>query len=168
MNNRNGSRQNMMALCANMHQRLEKQERQIQSLQQHQAKSRNPKLHSSNQGIIQPSELVISRQEYLYQRFHSMGPKGFEGSTDPLDGIEWLNSIHSIFDCLKFNDEDRIRYVVCLLRKDATYWWKTTKQGNELHCSTWFGFKIEFHQRYCNEGTGKENFHIHTRREVNY
>ena len=38
-----------------------------------------------------------------------------------------------------------------MLRKDARYWRKMTKQGNELHCSTWFGFKIEFHRRYCNQ-----------------
>ena len=108
-------------------------------------------LQNSNQGIIQLSESVISSQEYLYQRFHSMGPKEFEGSRDPLDAIERLNSIHSNFDYLKFNDEDQLRAVVCILRKDARYWSETTKHGKELKWSTWFGFKIEFHKRYCNQ-----------------
>ena len=96
-----------------------------------------------------------------------MGPKEFEGSIDPLDVIEWLNSICSIFDCLKFNDEDRIGYAVCMLRKDARYWWETTKQGNELHCSTWFGFEIEFHRRYCNQIAMKalENKFSHSHKE---
>ena len=73
-----------------------------------------------------------------------MGPKEFEGSIDPLDVIEWLNSIRSIFDYLKLNDEDRIRYVVCMLRKDARYYWETMKQGNELHCNIWFNLKSSF------------------------
>ena len=46
-------------------------------------------------------------------------PPVFEGTVDPAVTEEWISMIEKIFEFVQIEDEDKVKCVVCMLRKDA-------------------------------------------------
>ena len=76
-----------------------------------------------------------------------LGAVGFDGATDPMVAISWLDDTEKILDkgmqCL---DEDRVRIAGFLLRGNARKWW-AYERTRKRH--TWAQFMASFHTEFC-------------------
>ena len=72
---------------------------------------------------------------------------GFDGSTDPMVALSWLDDTKKILDeGMQCPDEDRVRIASFLLGGSARKWWayERTKRRH-----TWAQFKTAFHTEFC-------------------
>ena len=69
-----------------------------------------------------PQEFSIDKN---YERVKKQGAKVFTGTTDPAVAEEWLRSTERILDRIECTPEQRLKYDVSLLEKDALDWWET-------------------------------------------
>ncbi|KAL5553805.1 hypothetical protein UlMin_041206 [Ulmus minor] len=76
----------------------------------------------------------------LREQFGKMKPAEFVGSTDPLEAEEWINSLETIFDFMRLNDQE----------KGARHWWSTVKLTRDVNIMSWADFIGEFNQKYYN------------------
>ena len=84
-----------------------------------------------------------------YERVRKQGAKVFTGTTDPTIAEEWLRSTERIFDRIECTSEQRLKYVVSLLEKDALDWWETILGSqNRPITLTWNDFLQEFADKY--------------------
>ena len=60
-----------------------------------------------------------------YKRVRKQGAKLFTGTTDPAVAEEWLRSTERILDRIECTSEQRLKYAMSLLEKDALDWWET-------------------------------------------
>ncbi|KAL5544958.1 hypothetical protein UlMin_008742 [Ulmus minor] len=90
------------------------------------------------------------QREPLYARFGKMKPAEFVGSTDPLEAEEWINSLETIFDFMRLNDQERVACASYMLRKGARHWWSTVKLTRDVNIMSWADFIGEFNQKYYN------------------
>ena len=78
---------------------------------------------------------------------HRLGAVGFDGSTNPMVALSWLDDTEKILDegiqCL---DEDRVRITGFLLGGSARKWW-ACERTRKRH--TWAQFKTAFHIEFC-------------------
>ena len=49
-------------------------------------------------------------------------PLVFEGTIDPTVAEEWISMIDKIFKFVQIEDEEKVKYAVYMLRKDARIW----------------------------------------------
>ncbi|KAL5554966.1 hypothetical protein UlMin_037202 [Ulmus minor] len=147
----------LVAMVANMQQRMEAQEAEIQNLrrQQNHSEQGHEEEHESGPEIEQPvppraPEHPVIQQEPLYERFRRMKPDEFEGSSDPLVAEEWLSSIQTILDFMHLNEREKVLCATYVLKKDARYWWETVKMRRNVQDMTWDEFIAEFNQKYYN------------------
>ena len=71
-----------------------------------------------------------------------LGVVGFDGSTDPMVALSWLDDIEKILDeGMQCSDEDRVRIAGFLLRGSARKWW-AYERTRKRH--TWAQFKTAF------------------------
>ncbi|KAL5555170.1 hypothetical protein UlMin_037406 [Ulmus minor] len=147
----------LVAMMANMQQRMEAQEAEIQNLRRHQNHSEQGHEEEPKSGpeIEQPVPLralehPVIQQEPLYERFRRMKPDEFEGSSDPLVAEEWLSSIQTILDFMHLNEREKVLCATYVLKKDARYWWETVKMRRNVQDMTWDEFIVEFNQKYYN------------------
>ena len=79
-------------------------------------------------------------------RARRLGVVGFDGSTDPMVALSWLDDTEKILDegmqCL---DADRVRIASFLLRGSAKKWW-AYERTRRRH--TWTQFKTAFHTEF--------------------
>ena len=73
----------------------------------------------------QPSRSQESSMDKNYERVRKQGAKVFMGTTDPAVAEEWLRSTERILDRIECTSEQRLKYAVSLLEKDALDWWET-------------------------------------------
>ncbi|KAL5564662.1 hypothetical protein UlMin_027826 [Ulmus minor] len=147
----------LVAMMANMQQRMEAQEAEIQNLrrQQNHSEQGHEEEHESGPEIEQPvpprapGQPAI-QQEPLYERFRRMKPDEFEGSSDPLVAEEWLSSIQTILDFMHLNEREKVLCATYVLKRDARYWWETVKMRRNVQDMTWDEFIVEFNQKYYN------------------
>ncbi|KAL5570682.1 hypothetical protein UlMin_020279 [Ulmus minor] len=144
-------------MVANIQQRMEAQEAEIQNLrrQQNHSEQGHEEEHESGPEIEQPvppraPEHPVIQQEPLYERFRRMKPDEFEGSSDPLVAEEWLSSIQTILDFMHLNEREKVLCATYVLKKDARYWWETVKMRRNVQDMTWDEFIAEFNQKYYN------------------
>ncbi|KAL5539055.1 hypothetical protein UlMin_044547 [Ulmus minor] len=147
----------LVAMMANMQQRMEAQEAEIQNLrrQRNHSEQGHEEEHESEPEIEQPvppraPEHPVIRQELLYERFRRMKPDEFEGSSDPLVAEEWISSIQTILDFMHLNEREKVLCATYVLKKDARYWWETVKMRRNVQDMTWDEFIVEFNQKYYN------------------
>ncbi|KAL5551368.1 hypothetical protein UlMin_001544 [Ulmus minor] len=129
----------LVAMMANMQQRMEAQEVEIQNLrrQRNHSEQGHEEEHESEPEIEQPvppraPEHPVIRQEPLYERFRRMKPDEFEGSSDPLVAEEWISSIQTILDFMHLNEHEKVLCATYVLKKDAHYWMAMRAQQNEF------------------------------------
>ena len=84
-----------------------------------------------------------------YERVRKQGAKVFTGTTDPTIAEEWLRSTERILDRIECTSEQRLKYAVSLLEKDALDWWETVPGSrNRPMTLTWNDFLREFADKY--------------------
>ena len=72
---------------------------------------------------------------------------GFDGSTDPMVALSWLDDTEKILDeGMQCPDEDRVRIAGFLLEGSARKWWAYERTRR---CHTWAQFKTAFHTEFC-------------------
>ncbi|XP_073063958.1 uncharacterized protein [Primulina eburnea] len=66
-------------------------------------------MHTSSQGrgSGRGQSTTESSVEGAYDRFRRMNPPDFIGGPDPLVALEWIKSLETIFDYLKFTDQEK-------------------------------------------------------------
>ncbi|KAL2237486.1 UNVERIFIED_CONTAM: hypothetical protein Sindi_0940300 [Sesamum indicum] len=70
----------------------------------------------------QPQDAVIDKKYEIVRR---QGAKVFAGTTDPAEAEEWLKNMERVLDKIECTSEQKLRYGVSSLEKDALDWWKT-------------------------------------------
>ena len=76
-----------------------------------------------------------------------LGAVGFDGATDPMVALSWLDDTEKILDeGMQCPDEDRVRIVGFLLGGNARKWW-AYERTRKRH--TWAQFKASFHTEFC-------------------
>ncbi|KAL2250050.1 UNVERIFIED_CONTAM: hypothetical protein Sindi_2478700, partial [Sesamum indicum] len=94
----------------------------------------------------QPQDQVIDKNYEIVRR---QGAKVFTGTTDPAEGEEWLRNMERVFDIIECTFEQKLRYAVSLLEKDALDWWEIVQGSkNRLVNLTWNDFLREFSDKY--------------------
>ena len=72
---------------------------------------------------------------------------GFDGATDPMVALSWLDDTEKILDeGMQCPDEDRVRIAGFLLGGNARKWW-AYERTRKRH--TWAQFKAAFHTEFC-------------------
>ena len=76
-----------------------------------------------------------------------LGVVGFDGSTNPMVALSWLDDTEKILDeGMQCPDEDRVRIAGFLLGGSARKWW-AYERTRKRH--TWAQFKTTFHTEFC-------------------
>ena len=76
-----------------------------------------------------------------------LGVVGFDGSTDPMVALSWLDDTDKILDeGMQCPDEDRVRIGGFLLGGSVRKWWVYEKTRRR---HTWAQFKTSFHIEFC-------------------
>ena len=115
-----------------LQQRLEAQEGEMQGLRAQLQQQRDDQYQQAPPQEVPPAQLVpqpvanlnaqaIIRQD-LFERFCRMRAPEFEGSFDPSVADEWLSSLQVILDFINVTDQEKVRCVSFVLKKDAHYW----------------------------------------------
>ncbi|KAL2230914.1 UNVERIFIED_CONTAM: Transposon Ty3-G Gag-Pol polyprotein [Sesamum indicum] len=94
----------------------------------------------------QPHDAVIDK---IYEIVRRQGAKVFAGTTDPAEAEEWLGNTERVLDRIECTSEQKLRYAVSLLEKDALDWWETVPGSkNRPVTLTWNDFLKEFADKY--------------------
>ncbi|XP_065881830.1 uncharacterized protein [Euphorbia lathyris] len=84
-----------------------------------------------------------------YERLRKMGAENFEGTTDPTKAEEWLKDTERVLTRLKCTLEQRLDYIVSLLKKHVITWWESIERVVVApRVLTYEDFKKEFADRY--------------------
>ena len=76
-----------------------------------------------------------------------LGAVSFDGSTDPMVALSWLDDTEKILDkSMQCPNEDRVRIAGFLLWGSARKWW-AYERTRKRH--TWAQFKTAFHTEFC-------------------
>ena len=76
-----------------------------------------------------------------------LGAVGFDGATDPMVALSWLDDTEKILDeGMQCPDEDRVRIAGFFLGGNARKWW-AYERTRKRH--TWAQFKAAFHTEFC-------------------
>ena len=59
-------------------------------------------------------------------------PPVFGGTLDPAMEEEWISMIEKIFEFVQIEDEEKVKYAVYMLRKDARIWWEAVAKSKDV------------------------------------
>ena len=59
--------------------------------------------------------------------------------------------IEKIFKFVQIEDEEKVKYVVYMLRKDARIWWEAMNKDQNVATMTWAKFLREFNSKYYSQ-----------------
>ncbi|KAL2252900.1 UNVERIFIED_CONTAM: putative mitochondrial protein, partial [Sesamum indicum] len=94
----------------------------------------------------QPLDAVIDKNYEIVRR---QGAKLFAGTTDLAEAEEWLRNTERVLDKIECTSEQKLRYAVTLLEKDALDWWEIVPGSkNRPVTLTWNDFFKEFADKY--------------------
>ncbi|KAL2243597.1 UNVERIFIED_CONTAM: hypothetical protein Sindi_0477700, partial [Sesamum indicum] len=142
----------------------------LESVQGHDSRSKHQGLESQNRNVPQ-LEINPFMQQFLkmmqrmaprppsqsqdvvidknYEIMRRQGAKVFAGTTDPAEAEEWLRNTERVLDRIECTSEQKLRYAVSLLEKDALDWWETVPGSrNRPATLTWNDFLKEFADKY--------------------
>ncbi|XP_011071700.1 uncharacterized protein LOC105157096 [Sesamum indicum] len=94
----------------------------------------------------QPHYVLIDKNHETVRR---QGPKVFADTIDPAQAEEWLRNIERVLDRIECTSEQKLRYAVSLLEKDALDWWEIVPGSkNQPVNLTWNNFIKIFTDKY--------------------
>ena len=96
----------------------------------------------------QEPQAIASGLKPASERFMKRNPPVFEGTVDPAMAEEWVSMIERIFEFVQFEDEEKVKCVVYILRKDAKIWWEEVMKSRDVASMTWAEFLREFNSKY--------------------
>ncbi|KAL2226383.1 UNVERIFIED_CONTAM: Transposon Ty3-I Gag-Pol polyprotein, partial [Sesamum indicum] len=109
-------------------------------------------MEASRENAAGPTESIESVQGHDSGSEHQgeeTGAKVFAGTTDPAEAEEWLRNTERVLDRIECTSEQKLRYAVSLLEKDALDWWETVPGSrNRPATLTWNDFLKEFADKY--------------------
>ena len=85
------------------------------------------------------------------EQFLKRNPPVFEGTVDPAVAEEWVSMIEKIFEFVQIEDEEKVKCIVYMLRKDARIWWEAVVKSREVATMTWAEFLREFTSKYYSQ-----------------
>ena len=85
------------------------------------------------------------------ERFMKRNPSVFEGTVDPVVAEELVSMVEKIFEFVQIKDEEKVKSVVYMLRKDARIWWEVVKKSRDVATMTWVEFLREFNSKYFSQ-----------------
>ncbi|XP_020547091.1 uncharacterized protein LOC110011381 [Sesamum indicum] len=84
-----------------------------------------------------------------YEIVRRQGAKVFAGTTNLAEAEEWLRNTERVLDTIECTSEQKLRYAVSLLEKDALDWWETVPGSRSRPATlTWYDFLKEFADKY--------------------
>ena len=110
-----------------------------------------PKVRVQPQQPQQESRTVVHELKPASKRFMKRNPPVFEGTVDPTAVEEWVSMIEKIFVFVQIEDEEKVKCVVYMLRKDGRIWWEAVKKSRDVTTMTWVEFLREFNSKYCSQ-----------------
>ena len=63
-------------------------------------------------------------------------PPVFKGTVDPAVAEEWVSMIEKIFDFVQIKDDEKVKCIVYMLRKDARIWWEVVEKSRNVAVMT--------------------------------
>ncbi|KAL2251637.1 UNVERIFIED_CONTAM: hypothetical protein Sindi_2286000 [Sesamum indicum] len=109
---------------------------QFMEMMQRMAPSPQSQLHDA---VIDKNYEIVRRQ----------GAKVFAGTTDLAEAEEWLRNTERVLDRIECTSEQKLRYAVSLLEKNALDWWETVPRSRSRPATlTWYDFLKEFADKY--------------------
>ena len=78
-------------------------------------------------------------------------PLVFEETVDPTMAEEWFSMIEKIFDFVQIKDEEKVKCIMYMLRKDARIWWEAVEKSKNAAVMTWVELLREFNSKYCSQ-----------------
>ena len=75
----------------------------------------------------------------------------FEGTVDPAVAEEWIRMTEKIFEFVQIEDEEKVKCVVYMLRKDVRIWWEAVNKSKDVAAMTWEKFLGEFNSKYYSQ-----------------
>ncbi|WOG92735.1 hypothetical protein DCAR_0312010 [Daucus carota subsp. sativus] len=107
----------------------------------------------ANQQRQNPGANNVPNQEgqTMFDRFMKQRPNSFKEAKHPMDAEAWINHMEKIFRVLNCSEEEKARFGVYRLERDAGTWWKSVVASHPAGYEdtlTWNVFKAQFDQRY--------------------
>ena len=74
-------------------------------------------------------EVLRGKRGCTFKDFAACKPPVFKGERDPVLALQWLGEIEIAFDTCKCVDEDRVMFVLSMLKAEAMHWWNVESRG---------------------------------------
>ncbi|GJR05693.1 hypothetical protein Tco_0528677 [Tanacetum coccineum] len=106
---------------------------------------------STNNPNSEPRKTSVARK-CDYEKFTSYQLFYFSGTDGAVGLIRWFKRTESIFSRSKCAEENKVRFVVSTLTKEALFWWNSFTQSigiEEAYKITWSEFKRLLIEKYC-------------------
>ena len=97
------------------------------------------------------------------KRFMKRNHLVFEGAVDPVVAEEWISMIEKIFQFVHIEDEEKVKCVMYMLRKEVRIWQDAVKKIRDTVTITWAEFLIEFNSKYYSQAVINSNVEEFTR-----
>jgi hypothetical protein len=107
-----------------------------------------------DKGKGKATEEVSSRKAgfVTFKSFKSSGATEFEGVTDPVVAMLWVENTEKVFRISRVASEDKTVYASSMLTKHALTWWNNTYKAlgeDERDNMPWEAFKARFMEKFC-------------------
>ncbi|GJX14563.1 hypothetical protein Tco_0206321 [Tanacetum coccineum] len=103
---------------------------------------------STNNPNSEPRKTSVERN-YAYEKFTSYQLSYFNGMDGAVGLIRWFKQTESIFSRSKCAEEDKVRFAVSTLTKEALSWWIQSIGIEEAYKITWSELKRLLIDKYC-------------------
>ncbi|GJV45785.1 hypothetical protein Tco_1430321 [Tanacetum coccineum] len=106
---------------------------------------------STNNPNSEPRKTSVARK-CDYEKFTSYQLFYFNGTDGAVGLIRWFKRTESIFSRSKCAEENKVRFAVSTLTKEALFWWNSFTQSigiEEAYKITWSEFKRLLIEKYC-------------------
>ncbi|GJR99903.1 hypothetical protein Tco_0316412 [Tanacetum coccineum] len=105
-------------------------------------------MESTNKPYTEPRKTSIARI-CTYEKFTSYQLFYFNGTDGAVGLIRWFKWTESIFSHSKCAEEDKVRFAVSTLTKEALSWWIQSIGIEEAYKITWSELKRLLIEKYC-------------------
>ncbi|KAJ9539086.1 hypothetical protein OSB04_031819 [Centaurea solstitialis] len=91
-------------------------------------------------------------ERVLFKNFRSSGATEFNGLSDPVIAVQWIQNTEKVFRISRVLNEDKVNYASAMLTERALTWWDATFESlteNERESLSWESFKTRFIEQFC-------------------
>ncbi|KAI3734187.1 hypothetical protein L6452_13651 [Arctium lappa] len=102
-------------------------------------------------GPIVSAKAVIGRG-CSFKEFAACKPPSYKGECDPVVALRWIKSMELAFDMSKCAEDDKVVYVLSMLKDEAVMWWDVESGGQGSAIAkemVWRDFVKVFKAQFC-------------------